>query len=67
MDYKKAYENALERAKDIWAIHKDERPILEYIFYPENFFQINLKEKLKELFPADRRVHRLEAESLLQD
>lgn len=49
MDYKKAYENALERAKDIWAIHKDERPILEYIFYPENFFQTTLKEKLKEL------------------
>lgn len=59
MDYKKAYENALERAKDIWKIHKDERPILEYIFYPENFFQTTLKEKLKELSVLLKLVLRL--------
>lgn len=47
MDYKKAYENALERAKNIWEIHKDERQILEYIFYQEDFFQNEFKRKVK--------------------
>ena len=32
MDYKKTYENSLDRAKELWKIYKGERHIIEFIF-----------------------------------
>ena len=45
MDYKKAYEDSLDRAKKLWEIYKDERHIIEFIF-PEVCYLKDKENKL---------------------
>ena len=48
MDYKKAYEDIFDRAKELWGIYKGERYIIEFIF-PEVCYLKDKEERLKEI------------------
>ena len=48
MDYKKAYEVGLGRAKELWEIYNSERYIIEFIF-PEVCYLKDKENKLKDM------------------
>ena len=48
MDYKKAYEDSLCRAKELWRIYNCERHIIEFIF-PEVCYLKDKENKLKDM------------------
>lgn len=48
MDYKKAYEDSLERAKELWGIYKGERHIIEFIL-PEVCYLKDKESRLKDM------------------
>lgn len=48
MDYKKAYEGSLDRAKELWGIYKGERHIIEFIL-PEVCYLKDKEERLKDM------------------
>ena len=54
MDYKKAYEDSLGRAKELWGIYKGERHIIEFIF-PEVCYLKDKEERLKDMTSEKRK------------
>ena len=54
MDYKKAYEASLDRAKELWGIYKDERHIIEFIL-PEVCYLKDKEERLKDMASEKRK------------
>lgn len=52
MDYKKAYEDIFERAKELWGIYKGERHIIEFIF-PEVCYLKDKENKLKDMVNSE--------------
>ena len=52
MDYKKAYEDIFDRAKELWGIYKGERHVIEFIF-PEVCYLKDKEERLKHMVNSD--------------
>ena len=56
MDYKKAYEDSLSRAKELWEIYKGERHIIEFIL-PEVCYLKDKEERLKGMTQEEKIKH----------